>query len=1167
MPVFGQYQTEGDADRSGLVLLWLARRVGEEGPPRYTIAVLPALDDFGEPRPAHQTDAFLDTYRAQKTAAEAGGPDGGAVARIHDLGVAPDGAYAVSDAYPRTVQKLAVGRVRLDGAGLRRIASGVLAAVKQFEAGGRPHGNLRPTNVLIGAGDPAAAEVRVSEPAPASALGPDAAVKDRQDLGRLLYLLITFRPFRELGGWPIESGPDWERLGAEAELWRGLCNDLLNPHPENLPDADEILKRIAGGAAAGADAAGGRAAGAGRKRGPVIAAAAGLLAVGAGAAIWFSGAFGGRPTPVVHDPDPAPGPDPEPEVVVREPSGPDPRIGWDAEDKLAPFRRPFDEFKYEALESERETVQALEAELDAIRGTLVPALTGLPWTADSEEEVRTKLREADDRIAAYGQRLAEAVANHKELVRGIDATDRLERVKARIRERDQIVEDSAVLNAAWVRWRDDLLANPTLETLEPAERALRAGLLDLNESMGPPARAPLPGDVGERLRALAASRRERALERAVTELSPWRNGVWEAETPEFEQGWQAIRDEFAQWNEALGRLVEDFSKARELLDGGYLPDEPSADAGPGALAARWEGHEILAEVIDAAPEIVTPVREEMTRVDAASRMSADEARALLESEGLRPSVARAAWARLGEADAEVSAAALTRQIDHAARVEGAMETVADPARREALREQVRAELRRRALAQLAAFDTAPDVEAALGLIERAGLEEADIRTLPESARYNLLLADLRARAPALSGKEHVKELRQTVERFVTGVAELGEVAARPDVAGPLEELKKLVAGAGPVSEEELAALGPGSVGWQAAVEPGATAVTYTGPGPTSSRPTVRFERLVVPGPDGYEQTVYVATTEVSVGQFIAAGGSGGDEPFNQLVTALSEAVAPGAMSDPRTGPRTWQWRARITPRTWLSLPTSWIAERTQDAETAWSQAIRKEASADYPMQWISPTAAAYAAALVGCRLPTEQEWRAALAISGTAGANRRDAVWQALLTNIIAKDEEFRAAGRATQISWPDEGAFWPPGVERREREAAQSVDAGSDGHLFFAKVDQGGTSPFRHLVGNVAEYVLIDGAPAPQTSPPTLAEVESTLGPDYGNVRVIGASAISAPEIDPNQPYQLDGTLARRGFSDVGCRWAFSAGSGLGAQLAEKVAAAVGTAAYQRRD
>lgn len=1170
MPVFGQYQTEGDADRSGLVLLWLARRAGEDGPPRYTLAVLPAQDDFGEPRPAHQTEAFLDAYRAQQAAAEAGGPDGGAVARIHEVGVAPDGAYAASDAFPRSVQKLAVGRVRLDGAGLRRIASGVIAGIKQFEAGGRPHGNLKPTNVLISAGDAATADVRVSEPAPLSALGADAGIKDRQDLGRLLYLLITFRPFRELGGWPIENGPEWERLGDEAELWRGLCNDLLNPHPAELPDADSILQRIAASAAVGGAAGASDAAGV-RKRGPVIVAAAGLLAMGAGAAVWFSGVLGGSPAPVAPGPTPDPAPDPTPEVVVREPTGPDPRIGWDPEDKLGTLRRPFDELKYEAIESEQQTIQALEAELAAIRETLVPAVASLPWTAETEEDVRAKLREADERIAAYGQSLGDAIAKHKELVRDIDATDRLERVKARIRERDRIVEDSEVLNAAWVRWRDDLLSNPTLETLEPAERALRAGLLDLNEALGPPARAPLPGEVGERLRALAASRRERALEQAVSHLNPWRDGAWRSETPEFKQGWQSIRDEYAEWNEALAGVVEDFTNARELLDSAHLPDEPTAETGPGALVARWEEHEILAEVIDAAPELVTPVRNELTQVDAAARLSADEARALLGADAVRPAVARAAWVRLGEVDAEVSAAALARQIDLAGRTDGAMEGVGDPERREALRQGVREELRRRALALLAAFDTAPDVEAALDLIERAGLTDEDLRSLPAPAQYNLLLADLRARAPSLAGKEHVKELRQAVERFVAEVDSLGDLATRPGVAGPLEELKKLVAGAGPVSEEELAALGPGSVGWVAAVEPGAAAVTYTGPGPASGKPTVRFQRLVVPGPDGYEQTVYVAATEVSVGLFTAAGGMAGgtaDEgPFNQLVTALSEAVAPGATSDPRTGPRTWQWRSRITPRTWLSLPTSWIAERTQDKETAWAQAIVKEASGEYPMQWVSPSAAAYTASLIGCRLPTEQEWRAAFALAGPTGANRRDAVWQALLTNVIAKDEEFRAAGRVPQISWPDEGVFWPDGIARHEREAAQAVESGSDGHLFFAKVDQSEGSPFRHLVGNVAEYIVVDGSEMPQTTPPTLPEIESALGPEYANVRVIGASAISAPELSPDRAFELDGTVARRGFSDVGFRLAFSAGSGLGAQLAEKVAAALSGAGYQRRE
>jgi len=60
----------------------------------------------------------------------------------------------------------------------------------------------------------------------------------------------------------------------------------------------------------------------------------------------------------------------------------------------------------------------------------------------------------------------------------------------------------------------------------------------------------------------------------------------------------------------------------------------------------------------------------------------------------------------------------------------------------------------------------------------------------------------------------------------------------------------------------------------------------------------------------------------------------------------------------------------------------------------------------------------------------------------------------------------------------------------------------------------------------------------------------------------VIGASALSPPEVRPEVPYNIDPVAARRGYSDVGFRLAFPAGAPAGV-LAGKVQEALASAVY----
>src|SRR6185312_9488323 len=75
--------------------------------------------------------------------------------------------------------------------------------------------------------------------------------------------------------------------------------------------------------------------------------------------------------------------------------------------------------------------------------------------------------------------------------------------------------------------------------------------------------------------------------------------------------------------------------------------------------------------------------------------------------------------------------------------------------------------------------------------------------------------------------------------------------------------------------------------------------------------------------------------------------------------------------------------------------------------------------ANLPMQYLPAPTALYVASLLGCRLPTVQEWNAAEAINGTkiTLANLRDETWQ----NQLAY-----ATKNGGLPEWPDAGAYVP---------------------------------------------------------------------------------------------------------------------------------------------
>src|SRR5205823_2762439 len=128
---------------------------------------------------------------------------------------------------------------------------------------------------------------------------------------------------------------------------------------------------------------------------------------------------------------------------------------------------------------------------------------------------------------------------------------------------------------------------------------------------------------------------------------------------------------------------------------------------------------------------------------------------------------------------------------------------------------------------------------------------------------------------------------------------------------------------------------------------------------------------------------------------------------------------------------------------------------------------------------------------------------------------------------------------------WPDEGVCVPAEVSSAAVARGAKAEAAvpdDDGTVWFTPVEAG-DGAFKNLVGNVAEYTFEDAAPQ-DPLPAPIERIRSLIGKG-DSVRMIGASALSAREVEPGRAYHLPkgADASRAGFSDVGFRLAFSLG------------------------
>jgi len=230
MTSFGRYETARELHHSGFTVLYSGRAAADPAE-KFAIKVFqPSTFLLEAEQVKTESELFLSSARVQqKTAA------GGAQywAPIYECGSIPDGAFYVTDKYDHSLQQLIDVRVALTAQALCEIVESVAKGLVELKQEcGRPHGNLKATNILIaGEGDISQAKIALSDPLPDEHI--DTAVhwdSDLRDIAEFIYQLIIHRPSPAVDGWQVPDTKEWAKLGKLAKDWRNLCNRLLNAH-------------------------------------------------------------------------------------------------------------------------------------------------------------------------------------------------------------------------------------------------------------------------------------------------------------------------------------------------------------------------------------------------------------------------------------------------------------------------------------------------------------------------------------------------------------------------------------------------------------------------------------------------------------------------------------------------------------------------------------------------------------------------------------------------------------------------------------------------------------------------------------------------------------------------------------------------------------------------
>jgi hypothetical protein len=755
---------------------------------------------------------------------------------------------------------------------------------------------------------------------------------------------------------------------------------------------------------------------------------------------------------------------------------------------------------------------------------------GMEIDADRGADMSTRVRAMRDDEESG----PEGVATLEALQRDIDAARSVAagRVLAFAREASRALPPALasredVLREAYVAGVQRVEPRRGMRAARERVSALEEGLVALDDRVrGMAERVRVPGTQtlqgADVLAGALRDRRERAL----------RAGAGAIARDDAEGAGRAVEG-FDAWTRDAERVVERAVELTRALDAGER-ESVAREALGGEWARAARGASDLQASVGDVLERLARVREVLHAPDAGAVQ--DLLVRAADDSGRRVSEVRVAWWRLREMGWPKNGTEAARAQELlATRVLPAIRVQADEASRGAAQREVRDVAREMWRGYVVGVGSAEELrearDRAPGFSVDLASDEPEDRALRDQLPAWVRLG--MARMPLDEAIKSGSDVTDAARAFVQQADAWRELEAdRPGLRRLREVASKVASGVS--AGASLDELGPGSKGWKLALAEDESLVYVSAEPKGREAVRVRFVPLARRESD-METVVYLSTTEISVAMArrVVAGEPG-------LVSRLP-AHRLGA-ADARLGPRTWGWEGDPAKGI-MGLPAmnasgGWLRGGAHDEREGIGQGV-EPVSWNSPMNYISPQGAAAVAEAMGCRLPTAEEWRGAVAGTVKTGtvktgtektgteSNLRDGAWA-----------EQAKAGRAQAADM-----FIPANSQRLDvGQDTEPSTQGNDGVVWLSPVSRGGQAgSFHHLVGNVAEWV--------------------TAGLEGSGYQVVGGSALSA-RYETLEPQAVDVAKAADGYSDVGFRVAFvarvqaAARGSVGQELREAAAA-----------
>lgn len=131
MASYGGYETVRELSRSGFAAVYTARAVKGDKGEKYAVKVFQAGDAvFDQERLTSETRLLLESARGQQELTTRNAQHW---APIHEIGTTDEGAYYVTDFFPRSLQQLIYGRIKLPAAALHAIVDSIVKGLLELK--------------------------------------------------------------------------------------------------------------------------------------------------------------------------------------------------------------------------------------------------------------------------------------------------------------------------------------------------------------------------------------------------------------------------------------------------------------------------------------------------------------------------------------------------------------------------------------------------------------------------------------------------------------------------------------------------------------------------------------------------------------------------------------------------------------------------------------------------------------------------------------------------------------------------------------------------------------------------------------------------------------------------------------------------------------------------